>query len=503
MNNEILYGKGIQEKVVSIEIQDGSAELFIQDENGNVTSQFVPNKFWLLTNNPLQNFTKLKGDLFYNYGRQFKTREEFLKTRNYLKNHETFCVFDPKESFQILKGETLYKGLKPQEVTILSFDIETTGAKLNDSSKLLLISNTLRKNGSIIKKLFSYDDFNDEGEMIEAWCKWVCEVDPSIITGYYINFFDFDYIKFIADKFNVQLKLGRNGSNLSVSHYESKFRKDGSQFYHYHKKHIYGREIIDGYFLALKYDIARKYENYKLKYIINFEGLEKKGRTFYDAAKIKDNYKDPFEWDLIKEYAKDDSDDALAIFDLMASSQFYWTQIVPMSFQAVTERATGSQINSIMNRSYLQNGHSLPKADEIKEKFEGAISYGNPGIYSNCLKWDVSSLYPSIILQYAICNKEKDPEQNFLKLVKTLTEERLKNKKLAKETGERYYKDMSESQKIGINSAYGFLGASGLNFNYLRGASEITSYGREILKGAIKWATGKEFEVLNENPVTN
>jgi DNA polymerase elongation subunit (family B) len=40
---------------------------------------------------------------------------------------------------------------------------------------------------------------------------------------------------------------------------------------------------------------------------------------------------------------------------------------------------------------------------------------------------------------------------------------------------------------------YGFLGAPGLNYNYPKGAAEVTSRGREILKKAVLWATGKEF----------
>jgi DNA polymerase elongation subunit (family B) len=70
----------------------------------------------------------------------------------------------------------------------------------------------------------------------------------------------------------------------------------------------------------------------------------------------------------------------------------------------------------------------------------------------------------------------------------------LKNKKLAKDTNDKYYKDLEQSQKVGINSMYGFLGSSGLNFNYPNGASEVTRRGREVLGMAIKWATGNTYE---------
>src|SRR6185369_7695949 len=141
-----------------------------------------------------------------------------------------------------------------------------------------------------------------EGEMIEEWCKWVREVNPSIICGHNIQSFDLGYIAFIADKFNVQLALGRDGSNLTFQNYESKFRKDATQFLHYHKAKIYGREIVDTLFLAIKYDVGRKYESYGLKNIIKQEGLEVKDRQFYDAAKIRYNYHNKEEWSKIKSY---------------------------------------------------------------------------------------------------------------------------------------------------------------------------------------------------------
>jgi DNA polymerase elongation subunit (family B) len=77
------------------------------------------------------------------------------------------------------------------------------------------------------------------------------------------------------------------------------------------------------------------------------------------------------------------------------------------------------------------------------------------------------------------------------------TKERLSNKKKAKDTGDRYYKDLEQAQKIIINSAYGFMGAKGLNYNYPKGAAEVTKYGREIITKAVNWAEAKGFDIVN------
>lgn len=495
MNNELIYGKSDIQNIVSLEVRDEITELFIQQTDNSIKSELVPNHYWILSHNKIsEKWHKLNGNLHFQYGRQFQNYEEFQKVKKFLKEDDIFTIHDPKENFMSLKGITYFKGLIPSQISILSFDLETTSLNPNiPEAKLLLISNTFRKNDILTKKLFSYDEFQDEGEMISSWCKWVREMDPSIICGHNINGFDLNYLTVIGRKYNVKLKLGRDDSKMRTNTYESRFRKDGSQELHYFKSYIYGREIIDTMFLAYKYDIARNYPSYGLKPIIEYEKLKKVNRTFYDASQIRFNYTNPIEWIKIKEYAKDDSDDSLALFDLMAPAQFYLTQMVPKSFQSITESASGSQINSMLIRSYLQNAHSIPKATQAF-KFEGAISLGISGIHKNVLSFDVASLYPSIMLQYNVNDISKDPDNNFIKILEILTNERLKNKKLAKETKKQYYKDMEQSQKIYVNSMYGFKGAVGLNFNDPLGANIVTQKGREILKSAIEWATSKKFD---------
>lgn len=497
MTAKLINGKSSLERIVSLEVNNSTAELFIQNSDGSIKSEFVPNHFWILSDQQHgKDWIRLKGDLHYKYGRQFQDKKDFYSVKQSLRHEDIFLINDQKESFMLNKGYTYFKGLKLEDVSILSFDIETTGLEHNDSSKVLLISNTFRNNGIIERKLFAYDDYNDEGEMINTWCKWVREKNPSVLAGHNINLFDLPYLNFIANKYDTKLYLGRNNSPLKFNTYESKFRKDSTQDYHYYKAKIYGREIVDTMFLSIKYDVARKYESYGLKSIIKYEGLEIKDRVFYDASKIRFNYTNKIEWAKIKEYAMHDADDSLALFDLMAAPLFYSTQMVPKSFQLVTESAEGSKINSIMIRAYLQDGHSLPKESE-RVDFVGAISYGSPGIYRNCWSVDVASLYPSIIIQYEVYDKDKDPNKYFLELVRTLTDERLKNKALAKETGDSYYKHLEQSQKVTINSCYGFLGSTGLLFNSPKLAAFVTEKGREILKSAIKWATGKEYEEWN------
>lgn len=483
----LLYGKDSTLGVVSMEINDSSVDLYIQKEDGTVECKVIENYPWILCDRDLGGMVRLKGEQHYKFGRQFKTIDEFQKFYNMnCRRADLYTIHNLKENCMVNKGITYFKGINVEDISILSFDIETNGLAINKDSVVYLISNTFKSKKETISKLFSLDEYPNQVEMIKDWCKWVNEKDPTILVGHNINSFDIPMLMSITD-----LNIGRNGSNIEKNKKESKFRIDGSMDLHYHKLYCYGREIIDTLFLSYRYDaVKKKYESYGLKNIIRQEGLEKEGRTFVDSSKIYKEWEDKEKRKLIKQYAVEDADDALKLFYLMIPPFFYMTQIIPKPFQVMLESATGSQINALMVRSYLQQQHSIAKATEI-EKFEGAISFAIPGIYRNVFKVDVASLYPSIIRTYKIYDKDKDPQGNFLKLADTLTLTRLRYKKLHKDTGEKIYDHLQNTFKIAINSMYGFMGASGLNYNSIRNAEAVTRYGREVLAKAIEWATSK------------
>ncbi len=494
--NEIIFGKAQKEKIVSIEAHDDIVEIFYEHSPGQITHECIPHRSWLLSSQKLDDkFARLKGDLHYKYGRQFLTREEFVKARSYYRHKDIFSIWNAKESCAVKDGYSSFLGMNPQDVSLLSFDIETTGLDPHKTdAKVLLISTTYRAGNKIESKLFSYDQYNSQGELLTDFCLYVYEKNPSVLLGHNIFCFDLFYMSEIGKKEGIKLLLGRDGSDAKFENYEKKFRVDGSRDLHYTNCLVYGRELVDTLFLSIRSDIGRKYNSYGLKKIIEQEGWELPGRTFYDAQTIRFNYTNPVEWEKIKKYCKEDALDAITLYDKFIPPFFYMNQSVAKGgFQNLLQSATGSQLNTIMMRAYLQQGHSLPKADE-GYPFEGAISYMKPGIYNNAFKIDVNSLYPSLMLEYKIFPHSKDPKEYFPFIVQYFYDERLKNKKLAKETGEEYYSHLEQSQKIQINSLYGFMGAPGLLFNHIQGASEVTKKGRDVLKFTIEWATGESYE---------
>lgn len=495
-SDKILYGKSQLQRLVSLEPKDDLCELFIQNDDGSVRSEFVKNRYWILSNVQIsEKFARLDGNLHYKWGTQFSNKRDFIEAqKNWRLNHDIYCVYNDKEALMILDGYTLYKGLKPKEVSILSFDIETTGLFHNKDSKVLLISNTFRNNDKIIKKLFSYDDYTNEGEMIEDWCNWIREMNPSILLGYNILAYDLPYLNYIANKYNVSLDLGRDDSPLKFGFKESNFRLDGTRELKYKKVQCYGREIIDLYMVTYKYDVNRKLTSYGLKTVIKELGLEKTNRSFYDASQIRFKYKDPVEFQKIKNYAIDDSDDSLNLYDTIIDSTFYSTQNIPKPISDIVTGSQGSQINSILCRAYLQDSHSIPKKTENSLYVEGGISIGIPKVYKNVIRWDLKSAYPSQILRFQLHDKEKDPKKYFYYIVKKFTEERFEMKRLSKTDDTGYYSGRDAASKIFINSSYGLLNAQGLNFNSPVLAAKITKETRNVIEQVVQWATGKDLE---------
>jgi DNA polymerase elongation subunit (family B) len=509
-SNKLIYGKNNLDRIVAIEPKDDVAVIFRELEDGTIDIVEAPHRYWMLSNKQHSDkWNKLVGDQYYKFGKQYSKAKEYWDDKKQLKKRgaDIYAIGNNSEACMVKDGYTFFKGMYHNKISVLSWDIETTGLEHNEESKVLLISNTFRSaSGEIERKLFCYDDYENCADMLDDWAAWVCHVNPSLIIGHNIYCYDLPYINYCYSKYaKGSIILGRENQPLAFANYESKKRIDGGRELSYFKASIYGRSIIDTMFLAFAYDaVEKKYESYGLKAIIKQENLEKTDRVFYDAGTIRHNYKNPDEWAKIKLYAMDDADDALSLYDLMVAPIFYLTQSVPKPFQLMVESATGSQINSVLVRGYLQDKRAVAKAYNLKkeegsedEGVEGGISFAVPGIYRNVSKVDIKSCYPSQVLRFKLHSKDKDPDAYYFKLVEYFTLQRFEYKKLMIETGNKHYKNLDATAKIFINSAYGVANTNGLNYNDDKIAEKITAESRAVINMALLWASGKDYKHWN------
>ena len=494
MFDPIIFGHDTRNHVVNVSIKFGRAYIYTECDE-TVKCEVVRFSPWLLSHEPLdEHFEDLEGTSFFKYIRQFRNEKDYRLARENWRYRDIWAMGSLVEQYLLSSGTTYFKESNPKNISTLFFDIETTGLTHDVNSRVLLISNTFRKNDKIVKKLFAVDDYASDREMLVDWVKWVKKIDPSVLVTYNGWNFDIPYIMYCAWKLDVPLTLGRDGSEIEINRFKSKFRQDQNRTIEYSEPKIFGREQVDLFFVTQKYDVGKKFTNYRLKTIVREAGLEKEGRQFYDAGLIFKKWHDPEERKKIKQYAIDDADDTMSVYDMVIDGFFYPSQNVPKTFQTMCMSASGSQINSMLLRAYLATGHSIPKASE-KQKFQGAISKGYPGIYKSVHSLDVASLYPSIILTYNVVDKEKDPHEYVVYMVKYFREQRLVYKKLAAD-GSAYYKAMDAVAKAFLNSFYGFYGTKGLHFSSPHCASEVTRYGREILTTAMEWADSKGYKIV-------
>jgi len=488
--NKLIYGKDKTEGIVAIEVKDNDIWLFFN--NGSIDK--IPAKFWICAHEKLdKHFMRLQGNSYYKFVRVFSDNKEYRKYCNMYKNRDIFVVYNNEESQMISKGITLFKGLKVQDVSVLSFDIEGSGLVRDENSKVFVITNTLYKDGVIGVTQFREDHYSNIGEMIDDWCLWVRTVDPTVINGHNVFGYDLDYLRHVAGLYGTKLYLGKDASEAKFSKNTKNYRVDGSQTWEYHDCRIFGRHVIDGMFLAVKHDIGRNYPNWGLKAIAEYEKLVAPDRQFYDASKIKDSWYDLVEREKIVNYCRDDGNDSYALYNLMIPSLFYMCQSIPKPFQTIINSASGSWLNTIMLRSYLQDFKSIPKSDAPK-RVSGGISFGIAGVHNHVFKIDIKSMYPSIMRNYQVNDPLKDPENNFFKMVDHFTIKRFEQKDLYKKTNDKYYDDLQAASKVFINSAYGMLGTQGLNFNSFENADFITGMGRQIIRETMNWATGHDID---------
>ena len=492
---QILLGKDSTEKIVNIEIVGNQAIVFQEDARGvfHFKKEFRP---WVLSDEENDfYFEKLKGKNHYKYLKYFNDNQLYKEAIEENKNYWT--IHNYQESFMINEGYTFYKGMKINDLSILSFDIETTGLLSNKDSKLLTISAIYKKGNIVEKKVFALDEYRTEKNVIIAWASWVFHKNPSCIIGYNLYNFDFPFIYKILEREKFSISIGRDESNLKKMNFDSRFRLNNGSLMKYNLYKIFGREIIDMYFVAQRFDQEKKYENYKLKEIAKQEGLNKKRRQYYDSSIIGEKWKIKEEREKIKKYCLDDSEETVKLFYKMIPSFFDFTHYVSLPFSQYINRSPTSIMNNMMIRSYLHNRYSLPNKTFIKEDFlKGGKNIGNPGLYANALKIDVSSLYMSIVKSYQLYDEKKDPLKVFITIVDSIINKRLEIKSQKKKDNSLKNKDKMYKDFLN-KGCYGFLATKGYLFNSPNLASEITERGRNILDKAINWSKEHDLTLIN------
>ena len=504
--NQILFGADPTEGIVAAELAGRFIRLFIRDDNGVRFKDDPFHPFILLTDPALMagftgevNFRELQGDGEYRFLAIFRDLRDCLAARDFLAKRcgktpsdpaaPYLYISDPVHQHLLISGKTLFKGIDFSSLRRLALDIETFCAEGFEFSNPerpedRIISIAVMDENGYSEVLFGHD--MGEAEMLTRLSTIIRERDPDVIEGHNIFRFDLEYIRLRAARHGVKLLWGRDGSEPRV--HSSRFTI-AERIIDYPRWDIYGRHIIDTFFLLQIYDIsAREMESYGLKAAAIHFGLAAPDRVYLDGDKMSRTYsEDP---DLLKKYNLDDVRETLALSRLLSYPYILQTRMFPYSYQNCVIRGNATKINALFLREYLRRGAAIPKPS-AGGSFEGG--YNNvfvTGVDGPIVHCDVASLYPSLLLTYGL-TPARDSLGLFLPLLKQLREFRLAAKKHARTATDSasrdYYQALQQAFKVLINSFYGYLGTTIHNFSDTALAAEVTRLGRETIRSMLNW----------------
>ena len=513
--NRLLFGDPTDAGIVALEIASPTEIEVFKRIGGKIVQERRPLELFVLLDDlahlrgfrPAVDTRELAGEFRYRYLVRFNSGETLEDLKRHLRNvtgvtantpGAPYLVFaDPVEQHLMLSGSTCFMGLELGDLVRMQIDIETyiskgfefpSAAREGDRVVAISISDSTG-----FERLLRGTEM-DERAMLEELVRVVSERDADVIEGHNLFRFDLEYLETRARRHRVKLALGRGGGLLRARPSRLQIAERSIAYRRYD---IPGRNIIDTWILAQHYDIAsRELEGFGLKQLAIHFGLARKDRVYLDASRVSEIFdRDP---ERLFEYALDDVRETRALAEVLSPSYFVQAKIFPYSYQNVVLRGNATRINALLMRSYLAAGHSIPEPQDSSAVAGGYTEMRRCGVARGVAHCDVTSLYPSLMLQYGHA-PASDRLGVFLKLLGDLRAFRVQAKGLARESEgveRRNLETLQQTFKILINSFYGYLGFGLGHFNDFAQAGNVTRRGRDLIQSAVAQLEAQGAEVI-------
>ncbi len=490
----LLYGSDPTPRLVAVEFRPPNRVLLYQrteqGQTGVVERVFQP---WLIARDPaaLQNLhpgpassplrnaaTHPLATLF-----EFDSWEQFRRANDLLppRSSNVYRVNSPVSQFLMRSGVTLFKGMSFEDLRRLQLDIETLSLNPRDEDGAIIM---------IALKLGAHEELlfleTDERDLLLRFSEAIQRLDPDVIEGHNVFNFDLPYLIERARRWQVPLRLGRDGSPPLLTE-QQRFRA-GPVSLPYTQVHLHGRHIVDTYQQLQRFDTTGRLSSYALKSAVRALGLERADREFVAGEEIATLWRSgERDRERLGRYALDDVRDVDLLARITVPTEFYQTQILPMTFQRTTVTGTGRKIDDLMVRAYLAAEHALPEPGASRPYPGGFTELVRSGVFGPIVKADVESLYPSIMLHDDI-TAAADTMGAFPILLRELTNRRIEAKHRARQTtGEEHalWDGLQSSFKVLINSFYGYLGFGAGLFNDFDAAERVTLEGQRLIRNVV------------------
>ena len=450
------------------------------------------------------------------------------------KYRQYFTILNPVEQYLIQKKKRLFKGIDDYGgVHRFVFDIETTGLD-PETCNIILIG--VKDNRGLNETIPAFG-VDGEKKCIEEFFKFIKDLKPTIIAGYNSAFFDWPFILKRAQILDVDVSsLTQIFTSQGMKEKEGML-KLANEIEPYTQHVIWGFNVIDiAHSVRRAQAINSEIKSWGLKYITTYLEKEKPNRVYVEGSKISKIYLDnesyyvnpktggykqigepgterlmekfpgKFEiWTgrkIVEQYLDDDLYETMVVDDSFSQSTFLLSKLVPTTYERIATMGTATLWKIIMLSWSYENNLAIPAKDQ-KRAFTGGLSrLLNVGYAKNIVKFDYSSLYPSIQLVYDVfpdCDV-MGVQKSMLKYFRNI---RIKYKHLA---GELKDSDPVQSEmydrkqlpiKIFINAYFGSLSAPHVfPWGEMDSGETITCIGRQCLRMMIMFYQKKGYKPL-------
>ena len=450
------------------------------------------------------------------------------------KYRQYFTILNPVEQYLIQKKKRLFKGIDDYGgVHRFVFDIETTGLD-PETCNIILIG--VKDNRGLNETIPAFGT-DGEKKCIEEFFKFIKDLKPTIIAGYNSAFFDWPFILKRAQILGVDVSSLTQIFTAQGMKEKEGMLKLANEIEPYTQHVIWGFNVIDiAHSVRRAQAINSEIKSWGLKYITTYLEKEKPNRVYVEGSKISKIYLDnesyyvnpktggykqigepgterlmekfpgKFEiWTgrkIVEQYLDDDLYETMVVDDSFSQSTFLLSKLVPTTYERIATMGTATLWKIIMLSWSYENNLAIPAKDQ-KRAFTGGLSrLLNVGYAKNIVKFDYSSLYPSIQLVYDVfpdCDV-MGVQKSMLKYFRNI---RIKYKHLA---GELKDSDPVQSEmydrkqlpiKIFINAYFGSLSAPHVfPWGEMDSGETITCIGRQCLRMMIMFYQKKGYKPL-------
>ncbi|MCF7910096.1 DNA-directed DNA polymerase [Candidatus Pacearchaeota archaeon] len=440
-----------------------------------------------------------------------------------LNNSEEFggidACLDVDQCIKLDSHKELPENKEPKfEPKVLAYDIETDELKIG-KGEILMISLvdikgnfkkviTWKKTSSQKKK--NYVEYvKDEAELVETFTKYVREISPDFLVGYFSDGFDLPYLRARAEKLKANLGIGLDDS-------VPKFSRAGAGISTGKISGIVHIDLLR--FIKTAYAQYMKSETLSLNQVATeFLGDQKKEFKIKHSSQLnKQDFEKYFEYNL---------QDSILVYNLFEK---FWQDLKEFSkiihepvfdiSRAGLSKYVGDYILHNLEK-FNEIPEKRPTHDDIskrrtRQKIEGAfVLEPEPGIYEKIAMFDFTSMHTSIIISMNLSgptllgkkpsNKEfyETPEiefkgkkqkfyfskkQGFIPtLLNELFEKRKQYKSEYKKNPNPITFARSNAFKVLSASIHGYIGFFGARYYSLETSASVLGFVRKFNKDAI------------------